>query len=208
MLCNSYTWNLPLLLVTKPCLTLCDPMHCNTPGSAVHHRLLESAPKFMSIDLQEQRVCSGAGTRKSPTQAGRILDRNMVAHGQLPRGNVHSKWDESRTEWRAKEMDTPRLRGRKIQNQAVQSRGWASLVGEGNGNPLQCSCLENPRARGGWWAAVYGVAQSRTRLKRLSSSSSRASLEWGAEANRSLRGLDTWEACFCIHVLFPWLCLL
>ena len=43
---------------------------------------------------------------------------------------------------------------------------------EGNGNPLQCSCLENPRDGGAWWAAVYGVAQSRTRLKRLSSSSS------------------------------------
>ena len=45
-----------------------------------------------------------------------------------------------------------------------------SCVGEGNGNPLQCSCLENPRDGGAWWAAVYGVAQSRTRLKRLSSS--------------------------------------
>ena len=44
--------------------------------------------------------------------------------------------------------------------------------GEGNGNPLQCSCLENPRDEGAWWAAVYGVAQSRTRVKRLSSSSS------------------------------------
>ena len=47
-----------------------------------------------------------------------------------------------------------------------------SCAGEGNGNPLQCSCLENPRDREVWWAAVYGVAQSRTRLKRLSSSSS------------------------------------
>ena len=47
-----------------------------------------------------------------------------------------------------------------------------SCIGEGNGNPLQCSCLENPRDGGDWWAAVYGVAQSRTRLKRLSSSSS------------------------------------
>ena len=43
-------------------------------------------------------------------------------------------------------------------------------IGEGNGNPLQCSCLENPRDGGAWWAAVYGVAQSRTQLKRLSSS--------------------------------------
>ena len=46
-----------------------------------------------------------------------------------------------------------------------------SCIGEGNGNPLQCSCLENPRDGGAWWAAVYGVTQSRTRLKRLSSSS-------------------------------------
>ena len=48
-----------------------------------------------------------------------------------------------------------------------------SCTGEGNGNPLQCSCLENPRNGGAWWAAVSGVAQSRPRLKRLSSSSSR-----------------------------------
>ena len=46
-----------------------------------------------------------------------------------------------------------------------------SCIGEGNGNPLQCSCLENPRDGGAWWAAVSGVAQSRTRLKWLSSSS-------------------------------------
>ena len=44
-----------------------------------------------------------------------------------------------------------------------------SCIGEGSGNPLQCSCLENPRDGEAWWAAVYGVTQSRTRLKRLSS---------------------------------------
>ena len=52
---------------------------------------------------------------------------------------------------------------------------WAtslSCTGEGNGNPLQCSCLENLRDGGAWWAAAYGVAQSRTWLKRFSSSSS------------------------------------
>jgi len=53
-----------------------------------------------------------------------------------------------------------------------------SCIGERNGNPLQCSCLENPRDGGAWWAAVYGVAQSRTRLKRLSSSSSSRLLPW------------------------------
>ena len=52
----------------------------------------------------------------------------------------------------------------------------SSLPGEGSGNPLQRSCLENPRDGGAWWAAVYGVTQSRTRVKRLSSSSSSSSL--------------------------------
>ena len=53
-----------------------------------------------------------------------------------------------------------------------------SCTGVGNGNPLHCSCLENPRDGGAWWAAVYGVAQSRTRLKWLSSSSSSSSRDF------------------------------
>ena len=52
------------------------------------------------------------------------------------------------------------------------------VVGEGNGNPLQCSCLENPRDEGAWSAAIYGVTQSRTWLKRLSSSSSSSSFHY------------------------------
>ena len=51
-------------------------------------------------------------------------------------------------------------------------------LGEGNGNPLQCSCLENPRDGGACWAAVSGVAQSRTQLKRLSSSSDHITSSW------------------------------
>ena len=57
-----------------------------------------------------------------------------------------------------------------------------SCIGEGNGNPLQCSCLENPRDGGAWWATIYGVTQSRTRLKRLSSSSSSSFLESACNA--------------------------
>ena len=53
-----------------------------------------------------------------------------------------------------------------------------SCIGEGNGNPLQCSCLENLRGGGAWWAAVYGVTQSRTRLKQFSS---RAAIVLGKE---------------------------
>ena len=52
-----------------------------------------------------------------------------------------------------------------------------SCIGEGNGNPLQCSCLENLRDGGAWWAAINGVTQSQTRLKWLSSSSSK--VKWG-----------------------------
>ena len=53
-----------------------------------------------------------------------------------------------------------------------------SCIGEENGNSLQCSCLENPRDGGAWWAAVYGVAENRTRLKRFSSSSSSILSHW------------------------------
>ena len=66
------------------------------------------------------------------------------------------------------------------------------MIGEGNGNPLQCSCLENPRDAGAWWAAVSGVAQSRTRLKRLSSSSSSSVQRWQRYCARWLRCLSLW----------------
>ena len=71
---------------------------------------------------------------------------------------------------RLQSMESPRV-----------GHDWAtslslSRIGEGNGNPLQCSCLENPRDRGAWWAAVSGVAQSQTRLKRLSSSNIKTTL--------------------------------
>ena len=66
-------------------------------------------------------------------------------------------------------------------------------IGEGNGNPLQCSCLENPRDGGPWWAAVYGVAQSRTQVKRLSSipTSPRDSLP-ACSKLRKTRRIDPW----------------
>ena len=60
-----------------------------------------------------------------------------------------------------------------LETDSVPPEPPGKSVGEGNGNPLQCSCLENPRDGGVWWAAIYGVAQSQTWLKRLSSSSSK-----------------------------------
>ena len=84
-----------------------------------------------------------------------------------------------------------------------------SCIGEGHGNPLQCSCLENPRDRGAWWAAVYGVAQSQTRLKRLSSSSrdhlqsSSKGIYWILEKKILCCHNDTW---FHLNLTFlkPW----
>ena len=71
---------------------------------------------------------------------------------------------------------------------------WATslslfCIGEGNGNLLQCSCLENPRDRGPWWAAVYRVAQSWTRLKRLSSSSTHWQL-WASQVALVVKNLS------------------
>ena len=67
---------------------------------------------------------------------------------------------------------SPWVRSESDTTERLHSHFSLSCIGEGNGNPLQCSCLENPRDGRAWWAAVYGVAQSGTRLKWLSSSSS------------------------------------
>ena len=77
-----------------------------------------------------------------------------------------------------------------------------SCTGEGNGNPLQYSCLENPRDGGAWWAAVYGVAQSQTRLKQLSSSSSSSSSSNSPQPPPP----PVPHACSVLSVLFatPW----
>ena len=69
-----------------------------------------------------------------------------------------------------------------------------SYIGEENSNPLQCSCLENPRDGGAWWAAIYGVAQSRTQLKWLSSSSSSAAHPGEAVEKWTIWSSLDWES--------------
>ena len=96
-------------------------------------------------------------------------------------------------------------RGRKELDRTEQLHFHFSLscIGEGNGNPLQCSCLENPRDGKACWSALYGVTQSRTRLKQLSSSSS-SSLRFSfccrlmVESHRLLIGqaLRSFPSCF------------
>ena len=92
-----------------------------------------------------------------------ITEKALAPHSSTP-GNSHrrrslvgcSPW------WGHQELDT---------TERLHFHFSLSRIGEGNGNPFQCSRLENPREGGAWWAAVYGVAQSQTRLKQLSSSS-------------------------------------
>ena len=74
--------------------------------------------------------------------------------------------------WRSLEGCSPWRRWGSDMIERLHFHFSLSCIGEGNGNPLQCSCLENPRDGGAWWDAIYGVTQSRTRLKWLSSSSS------------------------------------
>ena len=80
-----------------------------------------------------------------------------------------------------------------------------SCIREGNGNPLQCSCLENPRDRGAWWAAIYGVAQSRTQLKWLSSRGELSKcfciLAWSLSA---ILPTAWWFGSFSIWYVFLW----
>ena len=129
----------------------------------------------------------------SPLAWRRGWDTNGFAKGLVAQKvkRLPAMWETwiGKIPWRRKWQSTPALL-------PGESHGWRSLIGcspwgrkeldtterllyfslscigEGNGNPLQCSCLENPSDGGAWWAAVYGVTQSWTRLKRLSSSSS------------------------------------
>ena len=92
-----------------------------------------------------------------------IMEKAMAPHSSTLAWKI--PWTEEpgrRSPWGHEESDT---------TEQLHFHFSLSCIGEGNGNPLQCSCLENPRDGGAWWAAVCGVAQSRTWLKWFSSSS-------------------------------------
>ena len=95
---------------------------------------------------------------------GRSLKKEVTAHSSTLAWEILWTEEPARASPRGHEELDPTER--------IHCHFSLSCTGEGNGNPLQYSCLENPRDRGAWWAAVYGVAQSRTQLKRLSSSNS------------------------------------
>ena len=92
----------------------------------------------------------------------------MATHSRLLPGKSHGQRSlVGCSPWGCEESDT---------TERLHFHCSLSCIAEGTGNPLQCSRLENPKDGGAWWAAVHGVAQSRTRLKRLSSSSSSSNM--------------------------------
>ena len=84
-------------------------------------------------------------------------EKAMATHSSILAWKIHG-WSSlvGCSPWGYEELDT---------TERLHFHSSLSCIGEGNGNPLECSCLENPRDGGAWWASVYGVAQSRTRLK-------------------------------------------
>ena len=108
------------------------------------------------------------------------LCNTIVINSAPPNLQVCSRWHPTQVLWPVKPHGrrglvgySPWGREESDTTERLHFHFSLSCLEEGNGNPLQCSCLENPRDGGAWWAAVSGVAQSRTRLTPLSSSSSR-----------------------------------
>jgi len=134
--------------VAQSCPTLSDPMDCRLLGSSIHGifhaRALEWGAIAFSMVFIIVRYCSLGRRQWHPTPV--LLSGK--SHGQRSLVGCNP--------WGLEESEMTEL---------LHFHFSLSCIGEGNGNPLQCSCLENPRDRGTWWAAVSGIAQSGTRLK-------------------------------------------
>ena len=141
--------------VTQLCPCLCDHTDCSTSGFPVHHQLLELA--LTHAHWWCHWWCHPTKSVSSSALSF-LWRRQWQPTPVLLPGKSHGRRSlVGCYPWCRCESDT---------SEQLLFHFSLSCIGEGNGNPLQCSCLENPRDGGAWWAAVYGVAQSRTRLKR------------------------------------------
>ena len=148
--------------VTQSCPTLCNPMDCSLPGSSLHGIFQTRILEWVAISFSR-----GSSQPRDWTQVSHTVGKHFTiwATRKPPKGSplLYSCWWEyNLVQWILEQFGTI---------QRLHFHFSLSCIGEGNGNPFQCSCLENPRDGGAWWAAVYGIAQSWTQLKRLSSSS-------------------------------------
>ena len=121
------------------------------PGSLVHFMF------FPALHLNYRGICSFIHSLIKLALCQKLSEKAMAPHSSTLAWKI--PWTESLvgcSPWGREESDT---------TERLPFHFSFSCIGEGNGNPLQCSCLGNPRDGGAWWAAVYGVTQSRTRLK-------------------------------------------
>ena len=168
-----------LCSVAQSCLTHCDLMDCSPPDSSVHGILQVRYWCVLPCPPPGDLPNSGIAASSPALQANLPLSQqgspvwievplNIVRHCTLVQrrqwhptpvllpGKSHGQKSlVGCSPWGREEPDT---------TERLHVHFSLSCTGEGNGNPLQCSCLENPRDGGAWWAAVYGVAQSWTRL--------------------------------------------
>ena len=169
MACTAFSLKIVVVQSLSPVWLSCDSMDYSQPAFSVHGicqaRILEW------VAISSIRGSSQRGEWTCISCIGRqILYR--LATGEAKKAMAtHSSTLAWKIPWteepgRLQSMGSPRVRHDWVTSLSL------SCIGEGNGNQLQCSCLENPRDGGAWWAAVYGVPQSQTQLKRLSSSSS------------------------------------
>ena len=135
-------------------MSCCSPPSLSIPYLPTHQITRSYGNCTSSFKRTVKLFCKVVTLFYIPTSNWRptpvLLPGNSHGRRSLVRLSPWGRWESDTTEW-------------------LHFHLSHSCTGEGNGNPLQCSCLENPRDGGAWWAAVYGVAQSRTRLTWLSS---------------------------------------
>ena len=166
--------------VAQSCLILCYPLNSSLPGSSVHGILQARILEWLAVPFSRGNSQSRNGTQLSCIIGGFFVEKAWLPTTVLLPGKSHGRRSlVGCSPWGLSESD---------RTERLHFHFSLSCIGEGNDNPLQCSCLENPRDGGAWWAAVYGVSRSRTWLKRLSSSSS-FTIWTTREANNNLRSL-------------------
>ena len=153
----------------KPSLHL-RPRENTTYSSPSHSDRWKMMSKSLLSGGREGKLQSSWGVSQDRDWRRRLDVEIPVSPATAERDANLQLAKSTRWESRRVAMDFKSQKSEPENNKAIVNRN-----GEGNGTPLQCSCLENPRDGGAWWAAVYGVAQSQTQLKRLSNSSSSSS---------------------------------
>ena len=120
-----------------------------------------------SVNIEIRRVCSSQAEMSCSlkSEASPIFPESLLLPRRRPWQPTPGLLPGKSHGWRSLVGCSPRGLEELDTTERLPFHFSLSCTGEGNGNPLQCSCLENPRDGGAWWAAVYGVAQSRTRLK-------------------------------------------